>query len=104
MQKLFLRKAKDRIAWTAYPANWASHVRTRRESPARGDTSAIKTSVLRVQLGRRSRQRLSSRALRLGDLGPRFAEDLEAPKTTFVEILYIGRIPIIELFKNVTHG
>jgi len=47
---------------------------------------------------------LASRTFRLGDLCPRFAEDLEAAKTSFVEILHIGRIPVIELFKNVTHG
>src|SRR5438876_5469686 len=38
MQKSFLRRAKDRIAWTAYRANWASHVKTRREPPARRET------------------------------------------------------------------
>jgi hypothetical protein len=46
---------------------------------------------------------LASRTFRLGDLSPRFAEDLETSKASFVEILHIGRISVIELFENVTH-
>src|SRR5437870_3727273 len=105
MQKSFLRRAKDRIAWTAYRANWASHVKTRREPPARRATprrSQHQCCEFSWDDGLGNAWRRARSAI--GDLCPRFAEDLEAAKTSFVEILHIGRIPVIELFENVTHG
>jgi len=42
-------------------------------------------------------------ALRLGDLGPRFTENLETPKPTLIEGAHIRRIAVVELFENVTH-
>ena len=48
-------------------------------------------------------QRLAPRALCLGDLGPRFAEDLETPKASLIEYPHVRRIAVIELFENVTH-
>jgi hypothetical protein len=47
---------------------------------------------------------LTPRTLRLGDLGPRFTEDLETPKPTLIESAHIRRIAVVELFENVTHG
>jgi len=49
------------------------------------------------------RERLAARALRLGDLGPSFTEDLETPKPTFIECPHVRRIAVIEFFENVTH-
>jgi len=46
---------------------------------------------------------LAPRTLRLSDLGPGFAENLETQKPTLIESAHIRRIAIIELFENVAH-
>src|SRR5436190_18657170 len=102
MQKSFPRRPKDKITWTAYPGNRASHVNVVNR-PHEGHASAIRTSVSRVQIGRWCGQCLAPCALRLGNLGPRFAEGLEPPKPPFVKCPHIRRIAVIELFENVTH-
>jgi len=48
-------------------------------------------------------QRFAPCTLRLGDLGPHFAEDLETPKASLIECPHVRRIAVIEFFKNVTH-
>jgi len=46
---------------------------------------------------------LTPRALRLGDLGPNFAEDFKTAKPSLIEYPHVRRIAVVELFENVTH-